>query len=52
MNFGKSINIMSYKLEETIKNKDEIGGLAASIDKMEERIVRYVDDLTKITAEK
>ena len=50
--FSKENTAGKTRLQETIKNKDEIGGLAASIDKMEERIVRYVDDLTKITAEK
>ena len=50
--FSKENSIAGKKLAETVKNKDEIGGLAASIDKMEERIVRYVDDLTRITAEK
>ena len=40
------------KLSETVKNNDEIGDLACSIEHMEERIVKYVDDLTKVTAEK
>ena len=40
------------KLEDTIKTHDEISVLASSIDQMEERIMRYVDDLTKVTAEK
>ena len=40
------------KLTETIRNKDEIGHLAASIDKMEEQIRDYVENLTRITAEK
>ena len=39
-------------LSDVVKNNDEIGVLAASIELMEERIVKYVDDLTKITAEK
>ena len=50
--FSKENSVAGKKLAETVKNKDEIGGLAASIDKMEERIVSYVDDLTRITAEK
>ena len=40
------------KLTETIRNRDEIGALAASIDKMEGQIRDYVANLTKITAEK
>lgn len=40
------------KLQDTIRQKDEIGQLAASIDQMEERIQDYVENLTKITAEK
>ena len=40
------------KLRETIRSKDEIGLLAASIDLMEEQIQSYVENLTKITAEK
>ncbi len=40
------------KLGETIRNKDEIGHLAASIDKMEDRIQDYITSITQITAEK
>ena len=40
------------KLTDTIRNRDEIGLLAGSIDKMEEQIQDYVANLTKITAEK
>lgn len=40
------------KLEDKIKTHDEITLLASSIDQMEERIIQYVDDLTKVTAEK
>ena len=40
------------KLTATIKNNDEIGDLAESIDQMEDRIAHYVNDLTKATAEK
>ena len=42
----------SKKLREIIKNDDEIGQLAESIDRMEEQIESYVENLTKITAEK
>ena len=41
-----------WKLTQTIKNKDQLGKLAGSIDKMEEQIQDYVENLTKITAEK
>jgi len=40
------------KLTETIKNKDEIGKLAGSIDHMEEQVTKYIDELTTATAEK
>jgi len=38
------------KLTDTIRNKDEIGLLAASIDQMEEQVRSYVDDLKEATA--
>ncbi len=40
------------KLAETIRNRDEIGTLAASIDTMEEQIQDYVGNITRITAER
>lgn len=40
------------KLTATIRSTDEIGQLAASIDRMEEQIVRYVDHLQEVTAER
>ena len=40
------------KLVDQIKNKDEIGQLAADIDIMEERVHDYVDNLMEVTAEK
>ena len=40
------------KLQEIIRSRDEIGQLAASIDQMEEQIQSYVENLTRITAEK
>ncbi len=39
-------------LTDTIKNVDEIGMLAGSIDQMEEKIQDYVDHITEITAER
>ena len=40
------------KLGEVISNRDEIGMLAWSIDRMEDQVVDYVENLTKVTAEK
>ena len=40
------------KLQNTIPNRDEIGQLAASVDQMEEQVHLYVENLTRITAEK
>ena len=40
------------KLVDQIHNRDEIGQLAASIDRMEEQVGEYIDNLTTITAEK
>lgn len=40
------------RLDEQVKNNDEIGVLASSIDQMEDHIVEYVGNLTKATAEK
>ena len=42
----------SRKLTDTVRNKDEIGKLARSIDQMEEQVARYIEDLTTATAEK
>jgi sigma-B regulation protein RsbU (phosphoserine phosphatase) len=39
------------KLSSRITNTDEIGILASSIDRMEEQITRYVENITSITAE-
>ncbi len=49
--FARENVIASEKLSSRIRNRDEIGVLAASIDQMEEQVVSYVDNLTKITAE-
>ena len=40
------------KLTDTVRNRDEIGKLAGSIDQMEEQITRYIEELTRATAEK
>lgn len=46
-------NVQSaVRLTETVKNRDEIGTLAASVEDMETRIQAYVGDITRITAEK
>lgn len=50
--FAKENKMPEKKLTETVRNTDEIGVLASSIDLMEERITQYFDDLTKATAEK
>ena len=50
--FAKENSLPKTRLADSVKNKDEIGVLACSIDNMEEKIIKYVDDLTKITAEK
>ena len=39
------------KLQDKIRNKDEIGMLAASVDTMEEQVRTYVENLTAATAE-
>ena len=41
-----------HPLRETIRNRDEIGQLAGSIDRMEEQIETYITDITRITAER
>ena len=50
--FSREGSLPKKKLDEKIRNKDEIGELAVSIDRMEEQIQDYVENLTKITAEK
>ena len=50
--FSKENVKAEKKLQDTIRNRDEIGHLAASIDKMEDRIQNYIESITQITAEK
>ena len=50
--FSKESVKAEKKLRETIRNRDEIGQLAVSIDRMEEQIQDYVASITQITAEK
>ena len=50
--FSKENVKAEKKLQETIRNRDEIGHLAVSIDKMEDRIENYIESITQITAEK
>ena len=50
--FSRENVAASPRLAETIRNTDEIGYLASSIDHMEEQITDYIDSITKITAEK
>ena len=40
------------KLTDMIRNRDEIGTLAGSVDRMEEQLCSYMENLTRITAEK
>ncbi|MBR2533004.1 MAG: SpoIIE family protein phosphatase [Lachnospiraceae bacterium] len=40
------------KLTDMIRSRDEIGTLAGSVDRMEEQICSYMENLTRITAEK
>ena len=40
------------KLTDVVRNRDEIGKLAESIDHMEEQVTRYIAELTAATAEK
>ena len=50
--FSREGVIPEKKLGDTIRNQDEIGHLAVSIDKMEDRIQNYIESITQITAEK
>ena len=50
--FANENKVADVKLTDTIRNKDEIGRLAGSIDRMEEEIVNYVKDITRITGER
>ena len=45
-------NVAQLEILDRIKKRDEIGVLARVIGKMETDIVRYVDNLTAVTAEK
>ena len=50
--FSTENTVAQTKLRQSIRNEDEIGTLAGSIDQMEEQIHAYIENLTKITAEK
>ena len=50
--FSTENTIAAKKLTESIHNRDEIGKLADSIDCMEEQIQAYIENITKVTAEK
>ena len=52
MRFSDENTLPEKSLRETIRNKDEIGALAESIDAMEKRINDYIANITTITAEK
>ena len=50
--FSTENTVSETKLRQSIRNEDEIGALAGSIDRMEEEIQAYIENLTKATAEK
>ena len=50
--FSTENTVSETKLRHLIRNEDEIGALAGSIDRMEEEIQAYIENLTKATAEK
>ena len=50
--FSRENTASEHKLQEAIRNKDEIGQLAQSIDRMEKQIETYITDITHITAER
>lgn len=50
--FAEENTPAEMKLTDQIPSRDEIGDLAHSVDTMEEQICSYVDNLTRITAEK
>ena len=50
--FSTENTVSETKLRHSIRNEDEIGMLAGSIDTMEEEIQAYIENLTKATAEK
>ena len=50
--FSRENRAAAHKLREVIRNKDEIGQLADSVDRMEEQIETYITDITQITAER
>lgn len=50
--FSIENTVSDKKLQSSIRNRDEIGALAESIDVMEEQVYNYIESITKITAEK
>ena len=50
--FSSENTASETKLRDVISNRDEVGQLAGSIDRMEEQVQIYVENLTKITKEK
>ena len=50
--FSRENTASEQKLQNTIRNRDEIGQLAKSVDTMEEQIETYISDITQITAER
>ena len=50
--FSTENTVSQKKLTESISNIDEIGMLAGSVDRMEEQIQEYIDNITRAAAEK
>ena len=48
--FAEESTVPDRKLKDIIRNKDEIGRLAQTLDQLEEEIVNHLDELTRMTA--
>ena len=52
LRFSRENDLPEKSLRERVRNNDEIGQLAESVDRMEEQILDYIGNLTHVTAEK
>ena len=52
LRFARKNTLPEEKLHSTIKTRNEIGQLALTIDSMESEIIKYVQNLTRVTQEK
>ena len=50
--FSAENSVPQEKLQDKVRNRDEIGALAESIDVMEEQVHQYVENITAITADR